>query len=489
MICPLCRAENANEWQFCQRCGQRLHAIGLEPPPSQPTWEERSLPSQSESYSSQPVPLPPPPVGTNRMIKPIVSSIIAAAIALILIFAVLLNPAISPLSTIHDTDGDGHPDSADIFPNDLTEWKDSDGDGHGDNSDAFPTDATEWIDTDNDGYGDNSDLFPTNATEWKDSDGDGHGDNSDAFPTDATEWKDSDGDGYGDNSDAFPADANEWTDTDGDGFGDNSDAFPYNPTEWIDSDGDGHGDNSDAFPNDPTDWKDSDADGHGDHSDAFPTDPTEWMDSDGDGHGDNSDVFPYDPTRWLNPFDIEYNWSYGGYIWTLTVSIPGEDYYYYKDQPRTLNFPIYVTDTDLTVFFIANLFKSNAQSEGYDSYQTASFVLAFVQSLPYTSDINSTGYAEYPRYPVETLVDEGGDCEDTAILYAAIMQASPLNYDAILISPPGHMATGIWTVPPIGWYYTLQGRDYSYCETTGEGWDIGEMPAEYQGVGANLYQV
>src|SRR5206468_11052905 len=44
-----------------------------------------------------------------------------------------------------DSDGDGHPDVSDAFPNDPTEWADSDGDGHGDNSDAFPNDPTRWL--------------------------------------------------------------------------------------------------------------------------------------------------------------------------------------------------------------------------------------------------------------------------------------------------------------------------------------------------------
>lgn len=39
-----------------------------------------------------------------------------------------------------DSDGDGYPDSSDVFPDDPTEWMDSDGDGVGDNSDAFPFD-------------------------------------------------------------------------------------------------------------------------------------------------------------------------------------------------------------------------------------------------------------------------------------------------------------------------------------------------------------
>jgi hypothetical protein len=85
---------------------------------------------------------------------------------------------------IEDTDGDGHPDDEDAFPNDSSEWLDSDGDGVGDNSDAFPNDSTETIDTDGDGTGDNSDEFPNDSTETKDTDGDGVGDNADDYPDD-----------------------------------------------------------------------------------------------------------------------------------------------------------------------------------------------------------------------------------------------------------------------------------------------------------------
>jgi hypothetical protein len=470
------------------------------------------LPSsdQSNSHPSEPL----PPVRDSRTIRKISVIIVAMAISLILILAVLLSPSFSPLSTVHDLDMDGHPDASDLFPNDATEWEDTDGDGHGDNSDAFPNNATEWkdsdgdgygnnsdafpnnatewIDTDGDGYGDNSDTFPNNATEWIDTDGDGYGDNSDAFPTDATEWEDTDGDGHGDNSDAFPTDATQWDDSDGDGYNDAVDAFPYDPKEWVDTDGDGHGDNSDRFPTNAVEWIDSDGDGHGDNSDPFPLDATEWIDSDGDGHGDNSDILPLDPSRWRAPFNLTFAWTYGGVGWCMTVNISGESYDNYRDIPRTYDYSVYATYGDPVIVEIATYLKSMALSRGYDSLQTANFVLTFVQSLPYTSDLNTTGVPEYARYPIETLADDGGDCEDTAILFAAIIEASPLDYDAVLVDLPGHMATGLaaqnasgWS----GWYYIFEGKKYYYCETTGLGWEIGEMPVEYQGIGADIYPV
>ncbi|MFL0800787.1 MAG: S8 family serine peptidase [Agarilytica sp.] len=111
------------------------------------------------------------------------------------------NNGVDDLAEATDTDGDGYPDTVDVFPSDPTEWADTDGDGLGDNADAFPNDPTETDDSDGDGVGDNSDEFPNDPSESVDTDGDGVGDNADAFPTDPTETVDGDGDGVGDNSD------------------------------------------------------------------------------------------------------------------------------------------------------------------------------------------------------------------------------------------------------------------------------------------------
>ena len=81
-----------------------------------------------------------------------------------------------------DSDGDGHADAVDAFPDDRSEWKDSDGDGRGDNGDMFPLDPKEWVDSDADGVGNNGDAFPNDPSEWADSDGDGVGDNGDFIP-------------------------------------------------------------------------------------------------------------------------------------------------------------------------------------------------------------------------------------------------------------------------------------------------------------------
>jgi hypothetical protein len=91
---------------------------------------------------------------------------------------------------------------------------------------------------------------------------------------------------------------------------------------------------------------------------------------------------------------------------------------------------------------------------------------------------------------VETLVDENGDCEDTSILYASIMEA--LGYDAVILvylGNPGHAAVGIAGEGYAGTYYTFGEVDYYYCETTTQGWKMGEIPFIYEGVPAIIVQV
>lgn len=113
------------------------------------------------------------------------------------------------------------------------------------------------------------------------------------------------------------------------------------------------------------------------------------------------------------------------------------------------------------------------------------FAAAFVQeAIPYVSEER-----EYPRYPVETLVD-GGDCEDKSILLAALLRE--MGYRTVLLvfdGSPGHMAVGVDCQGCSGTYYQKNGVDYYYLESTGPGWSIGEVPSDLKGRSAYVYVV
>ena len=193
-------------------------------------------------------------------------------------------------------------------------------------------------------------------------------------------------------------------------------------------------------------------------------------------------------------YSRHFSWSYGGTNWTWDMTIPKSLYDTYKSIPlsaRTVNDPAgysyLITTRDSYVVTLANELREVANREGYGTFDEVSLMLAFVQSLPYTSDSVTTGHDEYPRFPIETLVDRGGDCEDTSILFATL--ALILNYGVIFIIPPKHFAVGILGGENQGSYYNYNGGKYFYCETTGKNFRIGDIPKEYNGISVSLFSI
>ena len=195
----------------------------------------------------------------------------------------------------------------------------------------------------------------------------------------------------------------------------------------------------------------------------------------------------------------QYEWSCDGSPYKLNLAIPKDIYDYYRKMERAPieDYSIYVThpndDAELVNPLAAEL-KRLAVQKGYDAEDTVNFTAGFVQNLKYEEDANG----EYSNYPVETLYDKGGDCEDMSILTAALLQS--MGYDAVLIrftSPiegeAGHMAVGVAVTGVSGGYsYTYDGKKYYYLETTST-WPVGEMPPEilskYKGESDAIYKL
>jgi hypothetical protein len=187
-----------------------------------------------------------------------------------------------------------------------------------------------------------------------------------------------------------------------------------------------------------------------------------------------------------------YRWAYAGKEWTWELQGAQSLYDYFKGLPRspTRNYSVYIThpSDDAYIGRLVTKIQETARTEGYSEFQTIEFAASFVQSLPYVTDNVSTGYDEYPRYPVETLVDNVGDCEDTSILMASLVKS--MGYGVVLLSPPNHMAVGIaWGEGVNGAYFEYAGTKYYYLETTGDNWRIGQIPDIYKNVGASIYEM
>lgn len=125
-------------------------------------------------------------------------------------------------------------------------------------------------------------------------------------------------------------------------------------------------------------------------------------------------------------------------------------------------------------------------SSGMTPLQRADFVLDFVQQcIVYESDKDYCGGEDYWKCPYETLFDGRGDCEDSAILYCALMKS--MGYDTALLLfvgeeyvDAGHAAASVALENvPGGTYYENGGKKYYYCETTNDDFEVGESPEGY----------
>jgi hypothetical protein len=188
----------------------------------------------------------------------------------------------------------------------------------------------------------------------------------------------------------------------------------------------------------------------------------------------------------------EFRWKYGFTEFEFEADFYKRFYEFYRERirPPTIDYSVYVTDPfdDEMIEAVVNELNTHAKKANLNEYETAEYVISFVQSLPYTYDEVTTPYDEYPRYPIETLVDYGGDCEDTSILATSFLKE--MGYDVVLIVFPGHIGIGIWGDESVeGNYYLVDGKKYFYLETTGRGWDLGELPEQYDGAKAKIYSL
>lgn len=182
-----------------------------------------------------------------------------------------------------------------------------------------------------------------------------------------------------------------------------------------------------------------------------------------------------------------------GKDWEVVLMVSKSGYIDDKSRIRNPERAAYVTKALKSGLAdkLGSILYSAATDAGFSQKRhKAEFVIEFTQNLPYIQDTVGTGYRDYTKSVIETLVDAGGDCEDTAILMAAILESRDFNYDAVLLLLPGHMAVGVAGENDLpGSYYEFDGKRYYYLETTGGGWEVGEIPEEYENELAEIQRV
>ena len=446
----------------------------------------------------------------------------------ILVIGLLLGAIFNQV--LYDRDFDGIPNDKDEFPTDSSEWRDNDSDGIGDNSDP---------DDDNDGFNDSEDLFPFDSSENSDNDLDGIGDNSDP---------DDDNDGFDDSEDI-------------DQFNDLALKFSFQAINLIDKQNNRptapiifflyQGEEQlKRFDDDGNPWNvpwqeeynlsvdfefnvpdnqtlheftivayflkfrnSEELDISSSNSSYRETiiynlETRTWNNFNGtlDGSSDNSDdlddallvlemgVFNF---GYLKSF----KWSYMFDDYQFSYNFDPKRYSYYVSQSHKISnyrdYLNFVTLDEPALIDIAYILHNMSEEENLDSEEEINFILSFSQSLKYSEDNITSGVGEYPRYPIETLVDQTGDCEDTSALLISLVEILGFNASIILIPEAwdgyGHAAVGINVTGATGVHYILnEGQSneisYYYAETTAPGWRLGEMP-DLDSNSAYIYEV
>lgn len=185
------------------------------------------------------------------------------------------------------------------------------------------------------------------------------------------------------------------------------------------------------------------------------------------------------------PLVRSYVWEFSGRSWTLDFTFDANDYAYYRGLDRTLPYTAYHAyvsepkdDAVLREFVVS--VDALGLDAGLNVWERLNLVIAFVQAIPYASE-----ECEYPRYPLEMLIEGRGDCEDAAILAASLLRE--LGFGVVLLAflEESHMALGVLVTPPGAdglQAYRYKGDLYYYLEPTSPGWAIGVVPPDYRSV-------
>ena len=414
----------------------------------------------------------------------------------ILVVAILLpvynnvnNPVISKKKII-DTDGDGIPDDRDVFPDDPSEWYDSDGDGVGDNSDAFPYDPNESTDYDHDGIGSNSDINPyvnlsltitiqkfkvTAPVDlfrraqvyfeiWI------NGERKQVFDNNGRYWRVWQGrEKTIDQS--FTYDIPDTT----------KDKYTVIEIKMFDHDF--------LTKDDLIDINN----GEGTLTIKFDNTRNRPVSDSGVSEGRQGIIwYNISYTKEITPpeeyYTRVYKWVFQNKTWNLQLKIPIGKYKWYLNSEVNREPQIegiyamasFVTYKDKIIETLVD--KLGTLGNNFNDIDYINFALSFVQQIvEYTEDNISKGVEEYWRYPIETLVEREGDCEDSAVLFASIIKASNYNVSLlfyVLENNTGHLAVGINLDKDIhGEYVTYNNHRYYYCETTSQGYLLGEKPS------------
>jgi len=193
-------------------------------------------------------------------------------------------------------------------------------------------------------------------------------------------------------------------------------------------------------------------------------------------------------------FAANYDYTYelldspeGSTVYRLTVSVTPSLYEYYSNKEHNITQP-----DDLAKFVTPSSLKPIAddlRSIYSDDEDFANGVLMIMHQIPYEESVPQ-------KYPVETIVENVGDCDLFSFIAASIMMAGGLDVVLLLYEAQSHMNVGVNLLNQPDdarfdvYYYSYDGKPYYVAECTGgdwrNGWRIGEQPDMLDGAPARV---
>lgn len=192
----------------------------------------------------------------------------------------------------------------------------------------------------------------------------------------------------------------------------------------------------------------------------------------------------------------EFSWEYDGGSYTLRLDIDYSDVQYaknyYTPHERTSERPEHERDKTFVTLSYTDPYMAgymeeivNSLIDSYkenhseiEAYDFLNYILVFTQNIEYRSDFDSTGYDEYWKFPLETIFDRCGDCEDTMLLFVAIAHQCrdilEFDYRLSLQLMPDHACAGV--IVDTTTEYQKNPDGFIFGETTATGYDLGEIP-------------
>ncbi len=175
----------------------------------------------------------------------------------------------------------------------------------------------------------------------------------------------------------------------------------------------------------------------------------------------------------------------------LPVNLPV--YYGAKNADKTITPGTYWNETDKISAYYRSFFEGNAidgfyddilkkirhlkVAEGFSDEEYLEFMITFVQQIPYDHEAGD------PRFPVEVVYDNKGDCDEKSMLLTGMLSRE--GYDTALIIFPEyrHATAGIRIITSgdtsFREFKSEDGRKYVFIESTALSY-IGQYPEYYE---------